>query len=313
MKQWEGFMKKEEITINSSTDNLALYANVYTPDDPKFIVQIVHGMAEHKERYDELATLLTKMGAVVLVADNRGHGKSINDDIPLGYSAKENGWMINLQDLHQFSLMIQEKYRRLPFFLIGHSMGSLIAHSYLKRYEDSLSGVIFSGMPAYNKTVSVGKTLCSTFAKLKGDKSISKALVSLTDYNKSIKNPRTPFDWISYNTDNVNKYVADPLCGFAFTNRGYYDLMCGMQDAYELKDWRVLKPDLPILFVVGNDDLCADVPEGFQYALDNLAKAGYNNIEANVYENMRHEIFNERERKIVYKDVLGWLLKHNNN
>ncbi|MBR0138617.1 MAG: alpha/beta fold hydrolase [Erysipelotrichaceae bacterium] len=306
-------MNKEEITINSSTDNLTLYANVYTPDDPKFIVQIIHGMAEHKERYDELATLLTKMGAVVLVADNRGHGKSINEEIPLGYSAKENGWLINLQDLHQFSLMIQEKYRRLPFFLLGHSMGSLIAHSYLKRYEDSLAGVIFSGMPAYNKSVSAGKALCTTFAKFRGDKSVSKALVSLTDYNKSIKNPRTPFDWISYNTDNVNKYVADPLCGFSFTNRGYYDLMTGMQDAYEIKDWRVLKPDLPILFVVGNDDLCADVPEGFQFALDNLAKAGYNNIEANVYENMRHEIFNERERKIVYKDVLGWLLKHNNN
>lgn len=306
-------MNKEVISIKSSSDELTLYANLYTPDDPKFIVQIIHGMAEHKERYEELATLLTKMGAVVIVADNRGHGQSISDDIPLGYFAKENGWMVNLQDLHQFSLMIQEKYRRLPFYLIGHSMGSLIAHSYLKRYEDSLAGVIFSGMPAYNKAASAGKTLSATLCKLKGDKTVSKILVSMSDYNKNIKNPRTPFDWISYNVENVNKYAADPLCGFSFTNRGYYDLLGGMQDAYELKDWRVLKPDLPILFVVGQDDICADVPEGFQNALDNLAKAGYNNIEANVYENMRHEIFNERERKIVYKDLLGWLLKHNNN
>lgn len=307
-------MRKEHLTVNSSTDDLVLHADLYLPDgEPKIAVQIIHGMAEHKERYKELAALLTKIGAVVVVADNRGHGESINDDIVLGYSYKENGWLVNLQDIHLFSVMLQERYRRLPFYIIGHSMGALIAHSYIKRYEDSLSGAIISGMPAFNKATDMGKKLAASLCKLKGDKTRSKALASLSDFNKKISNPRTPFDWISYNSDNVDKYVEDPLCGFQFTNRGYYDLLSGMIDVFESKDWRVLKPHLPILFVAGQDDPCADVPDGFQNSLDNLAKAGYDNIDAIVYENMRHEIFNERERKIVYKDILTFFVNQMKN
>ena len=104
-------------------------------------------------------------------------------------------------------------------------------------------------------------------------------------------------------------YISDPLCGFPFTNRGFYDLLDGMQDVYTRSDWRVLKNQMPILFVVGEDDVCADVGTGFKNALNHLSKVGYNKIEANIYQNMRHEIFNEKEKKIVYKDILTWLSK----
>ena len=123
----------------------------------------------------------------------------------------------------------------------------------------------------------------------------------------NIRNPRTPFDWISYNKDNVDRYIEDPLCGFPFTNQAMFDLMSGMADVYSNKDCRVLKPNLPILFLVGQDDPVADVPEGFNRSLENLTNAGYRNIEATIYENMRHEILNETGRKAVYKDILSWL------
>lgn len=299
---------KKVISIKSSTDELKLFANIYIPDaQPKAVVQIIHGMAEHKERYEQLCLTLAKCGYVTIIADNRGHGKSVNDDIVLGYFAKENGWLVNLQDIHNFSLYIREKYRNLPFFVIGHSMGSLIGHSYLKRYEDIVDGIIFSGMPAYNNATNFGKSLATFFKKGKGAKKCNKILISASDYNKAYKHPRTPFDWLSYNEENVDKYVADPLCGYPFTNSGMYDLLDGMQDVYQRKDWRILKKELPILFIAGKDDLCADVPKGFNYALNNLASAGYNNIKANIYQDMKHEIFNESDKITVYKDVIKWL------
>lgn len=302
-------VNKEKLVLSSQSDDLQLYADLYTCEQPKAIVQIIHGMSEHKERYEQLANVLATFGCIVVVADNRGHGQSVNENIPFGYFADKDGWMTNLQDIHLFSLQVRERYRNLPFFILCHSMGSLIGHSYLKRYEDVLDGAIFSGMPAYNSGVNGGKFLASILSGGSGAKKTSKALEKAFDFNKYIKNPRTPFDWISYNNDNVDEYIADKLCGFPLKNKGYYDLLDGMQDVYTRNDWRVLKNNLPILFIVGQDDLCADVPTGFKRALNHLSKVGYQNIEANIYENMRHEIFNEKKRKVVYSDVLLWLNK----
>ena len=298
----------KKLELDSSTDGLKLHANLYIPDNPKAIVHVMHGMSEHKERYDEFCNLLARLNCVVLIMDHRGHGESISENIPLGYFADKDGWMVNLKDLNMFASYVKEQYRNLPYFVIGHSMGSLFAHSYLKRYEDTISGVVFIGMPAYNKQVPMGKKLAGAVSKLQGPKKHSATLIKMASpYNSTIRNPRTDFDWISYNTDNVDKYMDDPLCGFPFTNQGYYDLMTGMMDVFSVKDWRVLKKNLPILFCSGQDDPCSDVPEGFRNSLDNLAKAGYTNIEANIYENMRHEILNEKSKKIVYKDILTWL------
>ena len=301
-------MEKKKIELESPIDGLKLYADLYIPDSPKAIVHVMHGMSEHKERYEEFCNLLARLNCVVLIMDHRGHGESISDKIPLGYFADKDGWLCNLKDLNMFASYVKEQYRNLPYFVIGHSMGSLFAHSYLKRYEDSISGIIFIGMPAWNKAIPMGQKLAKTISKMSGPKKFSKTLIaSATPYNSTIRNPRTEFDWISYNTENVDAYIADPLCGFPFTNQGYYDLMCGMMDVFNNKDWRVLKKNLPILFCSGQDDPCSDVPEGFRHSLDNLAKAGYANIEANIYENMRHEILNEASRKQVYRDILTWL------
>lgn len=301
--------KKNHIHMLSSDGKLPIYANLYEPENPKAVVQILHGMAEHKERYDEMCNVLAKLGFVVIIADHRGHGESFSEDIPLGYFADENGWIVNLRDQNMFSQAVKEKYRRLPFFILGHSMGSLFACSYLKRYEDVMDGMILSGMPAYNKAVPAGKNLCGIVCKTKGKKGHSNLVRNMAEggYIKTIKNPKTPYDWISYNEENVAAYAQDPLCGFPFTNKGYADLMDGMMDVFAREDWRVLKPQLPILFIAGQDDPCADVPKGFENSVNTLMKAGYENIEAQVYENMRHEVFNEQQRAIVYKDFVSWL------
>lgn len=301
-------IEKQKMELVSTVDGLKLTANLYIPENPRAIVHVMHGMSEHKERYDEFCNLLARLNCVVLIMDHRGHGESISEKIPLGYFADKEGWLTNLKDLNMFAMNLKEQYRRLPYFIIGHSMGSLFATSYLKRFEDSISGVCFIGMPAYNNAVPMGRKLAEAISKMQGPKKHSKTLIAKsTPFNSAVREPRTPFDWISYNQENVDRYIEDPLCGFPFTNQGYYDLMSGMMDVFSNKDWRVLKPNLPILFCVGQDDPCADVPEGFNHSLDNLAKAGYKNIEANIYENMRHEILNENGRKVVYRDILKWL------
>lgn len=301
-------IEKKKLELISSIDNMKLAANLYIPEEPKAIVHVMHGMAEHKERYEEFCNILARLNCVVLIMDHRGHGESISEEIPQGYFADRNGWMANLQDLNMFAMNVKEQYRHLPYYLIGHSMGSLFATSYLKRYEEMVNGVCFIGMPAWNKQAPMARKLAAAICKTSGAKKYSKVLIKSMDvYNYTIRNPRTDFDWISYNTDNVDRYIEDPLCGFPFTNGGYNDLLTGMIDAFNTKDWRVLKPNLPLLFCSGQDDPCSDIPTGFRHSLDNLAKAGYKNIEANIYENMRHEILNENARKIVYKDILTWL------
>ena len=300
--------EKRKLELTSTVDGLVMHADLYIPEKPRAIVHLMHGMCEHKERYEEFCNILARIGCVVMATDHRGHGESISEEIPLGYFADREGWLANLKDLNMFAGNIKEQYRRLPYFIIGHSMGSLFATSYLKRFEDSISGVVFIGMPAAGRNVATTRKLAGAIAKMQGPKKVSKTLMKgLSSFNDNIRNPRTPFDWISYNKDNVDRYIEDPLCGFPFTNQAMFDLMSGMADVYSNKDWRVLKPNLPILFLVGQDDPVADVPEGFNRSLENLTNAGYRNIEATIYENMRHEILNETGRKAVYKDILSWL------
>ena len=300
--------EKTKIELTSTVDGLVMHADLYVPEKPRAIVHVMHGMCEHKERYEEFCNILARIGCVVMATDHRGHGESISENIPLGYFADKEGWLANLKDLNMFASYIKEQYRRLPYFIIGHSMGSLFATSYLKRFEDSIAGVVFIGMPACGKNVATNRKLAGAVAKLQGGKKVSKTMMKgFSGFNDGNKDARTPVDWISYNTENVDRYMEDPLCGFPFTNQAIYDLMSGMVDVYSNKDWRVLKPNLPILFLVGQDDPVADVPEGFNNSLENLAKAGYRNIEANIYEHMRHEILNETGRKAVYKDILTWL------
>ena len=157
-----------------------------------------------------------------------------------------------------------------------------------------VDGIIFSAMPAYNNSIPTAKLLASILSSGNKDKKVSKLLVKATDFNKFIKKPQTKFDWISYNQENINEYINDPLCGFPFTNRGYYDLFDGTQDVYVRKDWRVLKNNLPIFFIVGQDDVCADVASGFKKALNNLASVGYKSIDI---EEDGDFLVNEKEKQ----------------
>ena len=288
--------------------------SVFRPQGkPVASVVMVHGMSEHRKRYDEFAQFLAKQGIGVVTYDQPGHGETAKDQT-LGYFGDKDGWDTLIFTAHEVMKKCKEEFPGVPFFLFGHSMGTIVARTFIKKYDDEIQGLILSGAPNFQSAVPTGLVLAKSIAGIKGKKGHSKLLDKMTmgSFNKGIANPRTGFDWLSYNTDNVNAYIADPLCGFSFTNQGYVDMMSGMVSMHDYKTYQCKNPALPILFIAGAEDPCKGGEEGLADSIDTLKKAGYSHIDRIVYDHMRHEILHEDQREKVYQDVADFMKKNLN-
>lgn len=295
----------KEIIYTSLFDSQKLKAYYYEVNQPKAFVCIFHGMAEHQLRYRKLAQILNDHQFSVLTIDHRGHGESLFDGSLKGYFADEDGWHKNLDDLH--AIIQQVKPNDVPFILFGHSMGSLVARSYLKKYGNELSALFLSGSPDESPMASAGLTLAKLIRTLKGKKHPSPFMTKLSfgSFNKAIPNAKTSMDWLSVNEENVKKYIEDDLCGFDFTTQAYIDMLLGIQEVYH-DDWSVSNPDLPIQFMSGENDPCF-LPNGLERAVNRLKELGYNNVKYTLIEGCRHEIFNEFKQDVIIEDFIKWL------
>ena len=166
-----------EFSINTF-DNLKLSMASADINNPKAVVQIVHGLKEHKKRYYDFASYLKDNGYAVFMSDNRGHGYSINDDYPLGYMADIH---LLVKDQYEITKYIKSKYENTPLYMLGHSYGSMIARTYLQNYDAEISKLILSGTVAYNMFVNIGLLLGKVINTLKGEKSSSIILQSIAD------------------------------------------------------------------------------------------------------------------------------------
>lgn len=302
-------MKAKTISVTSSFDQEKLYADLYLPaGQPRALIAVFHGMAEHRFRYNYFAQKLLNDGYAILLCDHRGHGESGSVK---GYFAQNDGWQQNVWDLQALIAEAKKEISEVPLFIFGHSMGSLFARSYLKRYEAEVEAVILCGTPAENKLAGIGNTLAQVTAFFAGEHYRSKLLdkLSFGSYNKVVRNPRTDYDWLSRNPDNVDEYIADDNCGFIFTARGFADVTSGLQDVYDAEGWSVRKSELPIAFFSGADDPCSCVAAGFSKAVEKLHSLGYNNISTKLYPGLRHEILNEEERDEVIEDMTRYFDK----
>lgn len=294
----------ESFTINSKTDQLPLSVIVSCSKQPKAIVQIVHGMCEHKERYLDFIKYLNENGFGVIIHDKRGHGASILNKDDLGYFYQKNSQVL-IDDVYQLTCYIKNRYPDLPIFLFGHSMGSLVVRNYLRFYSQAIDGLIVCGSPSKNKLAIFGKMICSIIAKFKGDHYRSKLMhyMSLGMFNHGFDKPN---EWICSDSNVVDQYNSNPLCNFNFTVNGYYNLLDLMINTYKNFDYHI-KADLPILFISGNEDPCLVNQKSFYQAVNHLKNQGYYNVEAKLYEKMRHEILNEKNKKLVYHDIVTYL------
>ena len=221
----------EDFYFTSSTGN-KIYAKMWRNEEIeqyRGIVQLVHGMQEHIERYDEFAKEIAKNGYIVVGHDHLGHGKTATNKEDFGYFAKENGWEHLAQDVHILQKEISRKYPKLPYIIFGHSMGSLVVRTYLTKYNDNLTGVILSGTSGQKAGLITGQILTKVIMLVRGERYRSPLLEYLItgSFNKKFKPNRTKADWTTRDEEVVDKYQKDPLCGFNFTTNGYINLLKG--------------------------------------------------------------------------------------
>jgi alpha-beta hydrolase superfamily lysophospholipase len=307
-------MKLETYELTSHMDGLGLSTLLAIPDgEAKGIVQLVHGMAEHKERYVPFMKFLCEHGYVCVIHDHRGHGDSVRSKDDYGYFY-ENGKEAIVQDVYQVTNWIKEKYPNLKLYLFGHSMGSLIVRCYTKKYDADIDGLIVCGSPSNNKAAGAAVALAKAMILVKGDHAAGNLLqkMGLGHYNDDFDADFSPNDWISENRENVIAYDADPKCGFIFTLNGFLNLFLLVQDTYSEKGWECHHPRLPVFFLSGEEDPCMGSREEFEDAIRFMRKVGYRDTKAKIYPGMRHEILNEEDREQVYEDVLTLLQRWKN-
>ena len=274
-------------------------------------MQIVHGIAEFVERYDDFADFLNTQGILVVAEDHMGHGKSICEVTPKGCFA--GGWHGAVADSYQLLKNTMDEFPNVPFILFGHSMGSFMARTILARYPESgIAGALICGsawMP--DAVIGAGKIVADLVCRIKGAQNPSHLLQKLMfgGYNNKIQNPRTASDWLTCDEKIVDAYEADPLCGFVPSAGLVRDMMTGLQYIQKPENLGGMKKDLPVFFIAGGEDPVGGYGAGVRQAAEEFRKHGMENVDIKIYPQCRHEIHNELNRQEVYDDVANWIKK----
>lgn len=299
-------MRQENLIIHSICDNLPISVTVFEPEEePKAVFQFSHGMAEHKERYYDFMKYLADHGYASVINDHRGHGDSVHSKNDWGYFYDDSADFI-VEDLHQITNTIKEKFKGKPVYLFGHSMGSLVVRKYIKKYDSDIEKLVVCGSPSKNPMVGAALALVALQKAIKGDKHRSKFINNLAfgSYTKNIENPASESSWLSANEENVTVYEKDEACGFIFTLNGFKNLFTLMKEVYQPSGWRLQSKELPIFFIAGADDPVIVSEKAWKESQDFLKNLGYTDVSGKLYAGLRHEILNEKNAAEIYKDIL---------
>lgn len=276
---------------------------------PKGIVQIAHGMCEHKERYIPLMEFLAGNGFATVCNDHRGHGASIRSSADLGYMG-QGGWLAMVEDQKAVTLWAQSRWPGIPLTLFGHSMGSLVVRSYAKRYDALIDSLIVCGCPSDNPAKGAGILLAKLIGRIKGwhyRPGIMQAM-SFGSYNKPFKNEGWKSAWVCSDPEILKAYHSDPLCQYVFTADGFLNLLLLMKDCYS-HPGRTAHPELPVHFISGELDPCRIDDKALDNAVRMVKERGYKEVSLKLYPGMRHEIHNETRHEIVWNDILSYLAR----
>ena len=295
--------------FNSCGKGKIHYCKWMPEGQPKAVLQILHGIAEHVYRYDDFANFLTSQGYVVVADDHMGHGGSIGDEGVRGYF--HGGWFAAVDDSMKLMKDTMAEYPDVPYILFGHSMGSFMARTILAKYPDSgISAAIVCGtgwqptfaLPALAKVI-------DSMGKKAGEEAPNEQLDQLIfgGYTKGIENVRTPKDWLTRDEKIVDAYVADPLCGFVASSGLLRDMMLGIHYIQQTKHLDNMKKHLPVFFIAGDKDPVGANGKGVKQTAQAFKKTGMINVALKLYPDCRHEILNELNKQEVYEDITKWI------
>ena len=295
-------------SLKSNWDGLDISFAVARPScEPIAVLQLVHGMCGCKERFEPFMEYMAAHGVVCVVSDLRGHGDSVWTPEDRGYMYK-GGYKALVSDIRQVSGWIHSEFPTLPYFLIGHSMGSLAARIHVKQDDSDLNGFIVCGSPSWNPWSILGKWMTGFCCALGLGRKRPQFLQKLTSdkYNKRFAS-EGPQSWTCSDPQSRKQFRENPRCNFRFTLNGTYNLLSMMGQTYNSSSWRISNPQLPILFLAGGDDPCLISEQKFLNAADHMRKAGYQNVYSKIYPTMRHEILNEIDKITVWNDILDFI------
>lgn len=302
---------KKEFTYLSADGITNIHAIEWKPEgEIKGILQIAHGMVEFIDRYDEFASYLCEKGYLVIGNDHLGHGLSVKDDTCYGYFHETKGNECVVADIHRLRCLTQKVYKDIPYFVLGHSMGSFLMRQYIEIYGDGLKGAIIMGTGEQSPVIlSAGKTLCKVLAMWKGWKYRSTLVDNMAfgSYNKGFEPARTDKDWLTKEEKIVDAYLANPWNTFRFTLNGYYNMFKGMQYASKEEHIRQIPKNLPLFIVSGDKDPVGENGEAVKKVYEKYKECKLTDVRMKLYENDRHEILNETDRETVFEDIWMWL------
>ncbi len=306
---------KKPFTVPSSDGIHTLAGVIYFPEkEPIGYFQIVHGMCEHIGRYDRFMSELCELGYIVFGYDHLGHGHTAKDKNELGYIAEKDGWKYLCQDVKVFSdAVIQQceeiDRKTLPYYLLGHSMGSFItrlaAESYVKPDK-----YICMGTGGSNPMAKPGLLLIALIRHIYGGHHISKLVdrMAFGSYNQRFGGGTQddPSPWLIDREEIRRAYYEDPFCGFPFTVSAMGDLVKLNHDANRKAWYHNISSELPILLVSGTEDPVGNYGKGVKEVCRKLTKQG-KRVSYHLYQGSRHELFNDSVHEQVKNDILHFL------
>ena len=307
---------KQEFYYPSKDGRTKIHAIEWIPKgEVTAVLQICHGMVEYIDRYDEFARFLNENGYYVVGHDHLGHGQSVVSEDKLGFFHESKGNACVIGDIHYLRKFTQKKYPDVPYFMLGHSMGSFLLRQYIGLYGNGLAGAIVMGTGSKSDFIlAVGKLVCRISAFVKGWEYRSNLVNSMAfgGFNKKFAHETTGSNWLSRNPVNAQNYAKDPLCNFVFTVNAYYQMFCGIQAVNRQERNEKVPKTLPIFFVAGKEDPVGNFGKSVENIYKNYKSCGIQDVSIKLYEKDRHEILNEVDRRIVFEDLLRWMEKRKN-
>jgi alpha-beta hydrolase superfamily lysophospholipase len=303
-------MQATTVTLQTP-DGVSLFVYRWLPEGPpKAIVQIVHGWAEHAARYARVAEALCRQGYGVCADDHRGHGRTAQTPADLGFFAERDGWNKCVHDLWQVNQHIAANHPDAPIVIFGHSLGSFLVQQFISEHGDAVAGAVLSASNGKPPAIAPFVSRLARLERLRVGPHGKSALLQKLFFgslNKPFEPARTPFDWLSRDTVEVDKYIADPLCGFDSTVQLFIDVISGLQDVSTLSRQSRIPKKLRIYLFSGSRD---PVGRNINQLLEAYRAAGLEKVTYKSYPDGRHESLNEINRDEVTRDLIAWLEHH---